>query len=288
VNTKRIVYRSIAVVIVAVFLGQHVNFADESTIDEKKVAEIFRATHDGWSVDEVLLDDDRRDAFLKACSAAGIQADEKQLLETLVHVRKSGKLNAKSTKSNRQQFDDELVAAEIAARRLHDEHGVHVDQVLVDPELRKKFDEVATSIMPDAKAYVLRKAALKLRKARQLKPELVLRVTDWKKDIVEMSVAEATEKLSTLSTRPAVYIFRDSTGYLYIGQTNNMRERMTKHLIESDRKALTEYLLKHSTSELRLELHIFQKGSPAEDTTVREAYESEMIRSRNPKLNVAP
>jgi predicted GIY-YIG superfamily endonuclease len=262
-------------------------FAGEA-IQESEIARVFSESHDGWSVDEVLLDDNRRNRFLDACRKAGIEGDEKSLLEKLIHVRKSGKLKVKATKSNRLEFGDELVAAEIAARALYDRHGVHTDHILLDPTLRKEFDEFAKSILPDATPYKLRKAAFRLRKSRQLKPELVLRVTDWKKEILEMSVADARKRLDEFSTRPAVYIFRDKTGYLYIGQTNNLRDRMTKHLVDSDRKALTDYLEKHSNSELQLELHIFQSGSPAEDTVVREAYESEMIRSRKPRLNIAP
>jgi hypothetical protein len=37
-----------------------------------------------------------------------------------------------------------------------------------------------------------------------------------------------------------------------------------------------------------IELHIFPKTSPARKLTVRRAYESELIRSREPKFNVRP
>ncbi len=275
--------------LLAIILMRPTSFAVVADkISEADIVRVFADSHDGWSVDEVLLDDDRRNRFIEACRKAGIEGDEKTLLEALIHVRKSGKLRAKATRSNRLEFGEELAAAEIAARGLYDRHGVYTDQILLDPVLRAEFDESAKSIMPSATAYALRKAAFRLRKSRKLKPELVSRVTDWKKDILEMSVADARKRLSELSTRPAVYIFRDNTGYLYIGQTNNLRERMTKHLMDSDRKALTDYLAQHSNSELQLELHIFQAGSPAEDTVVREAYESEMIRSRKPRLNIAP
>ena len=91
-----------------------------------------------------------------------------------------------------------------------------------------------------------------------------------------------------LHALPGVYIFRDSTGYLYIGQSNNLRTRLTKHLSGSDRKALAKYLGEQDLDRITLEMHVFGPGSPALSTTAREAYESELIRSRKPRLNLAP
>jgi excinuclease UvrABC nuclease subunit len=103
-----------------------------------------------------------------------------------------------------------------------------------------------------------------------------------------MSVEEAKKRIELIPKRPGIYIFRDSTGFLYIGQSNNLRERLTKHLAESDRKNLSDYLLKNAANDLMLEMHVFREGSPAEQTNVREAYESELIRSRKPRLNLSP
>jgi predicted GIY-YIG superfamily endonuclease len=103
-----------------------------------------------------------------------------------------------------------------------------------------------------------------------------------------MPIGEVMENLDAISEQPGVYIFRDSTGYLYIGQSNNLRTRLTKHLSGSDRKALAKYLGEQDLDRITLEMHVFGPGSPALSTTAREAYESELIRSRKPRLNLAP
>ena len=260
----------------------------EQSISKTTLQNAFASRHDGWSLDEVMLSDTLRKSVIDEVRKTLAEADEKQIWEELVRLRKSGKLEAKTTQRENTEYGDSIVAAEIAARRMQDEHSVTFDQILMDPKFLKQYDEIAHAIDDRSEVYTLRKAALRLRKSRQLKPELVLRVTDWKRDLITMSLDEARKSIETLPKRPGVYIFRDETGFLYIGQSNNLRERLTKHLEESDRLNLANYLSKSAASKMMLELHVFREGSPAEKTVVREAYESELIRSRKPRLNLSP
>jgi oxygen-dependent protoporphyrinogen oxidase len=262
----------------------------ESLSIDESLRKAFLKTHDGWSVDEVLLDDSRREAFLK--EARDLLKDsvvsDKSLLVRLVQLRKSNKLSIKATKSRDSDVTDFLVAAEIACRLMHDQHGVTSDQILCDPDLLKRFDEIGLSIVGGSDTYLLRKAALKLRKSSSLRPELLQRVTDWHVTIQEMPLSEATEGLEQIPESPGVYIFRDKSGYLYIGQASKLRTRLKKHFSDSDRKALMHYLKHAASDSLTLELHVFGPDSPAMNTVSREAYESELIRSRKPRLNLSP
>ena len=263
--------------------------SSEKSISKATLQKVFAESHDGWSLDEVLLHDERRAKVLAAASQQLPDISEQEIWEALVRLRKAGKLAAETTRRESTDYGDALAAAEIAARRIQDQYELPFDQILVNREKLDEYDKIAHAIGGETSdTYTLRKAAMKLRKSRELKPELVLRVNDWKREIQTMSIEEARARVSTLSTRPGVYIFRDATGFLYIGQSNNLRERLTKHLEESDRKQLAKYLSDQATGALTLELHIFAAGSPAEQTIVREAYESELIRSRKPRLNVAP
>ncbi len=265
-------------------------FSQEAALrpDPDTIRKAFESTHDGWSVDEVLLDDARREKFLGEVRLKMPSLQERQALEQLMRLRKSGKLEMKTTQRDSRDLSDVLVASEIAARHIQDLFGVHPDAILTHPEVRNEFDKVAQSVDPKASAYALRKGALRLRKSRELRPELTLRVTDWKRTIETMDLPTAKARVADFPKAHAVYIFRDKTGFLYIGQTNNLRERMTKHLNDSDRKSLARYLSEHSESDITLEIHLFASDSPAKETAVREAYESELIRSRKPRLNIAP
>lgn len=256
--------------------------------EENKLITAFEKSAAGWSVDEVMLHDERRHKFLSSCQNEGTSATEKELFESLLRVRKGGRLNLRATQSARVPLEEYTTAAEIAARRIADEKKAHFDQVLCDPELLSAFDKIAAELSPGTDAYLLRKAALRLRKARHLQPELVVQANNWNVKISDYSLEDLTRQLNELTTRPGIYIFRDATGYLYIGQSNNLRERLSHHLKESDRDQLRRYLLNKAGPELKIELHEFQEGSPGEKLTARRAYESELIRSRAPRLNLAP
>ncbi|MFN7874471.1 MAG: protoporphyrinogen oxidase [Pirellula sp.] len=255
------------------------------------IRQAFRATHEGWSVDEVLLRDERRQKFLsevrRVTALEPIPMTDREVFERLVKLRKSDKLDVKTTQSVRSDLSDYLVAAEIASRYLYDAYGVSSDQWLIDPKLLQEFDQTGLSIAKGDDSYLLRKAALKLRKSRSLRPELLQRVTDWDLVIKTYQLADLENNLLTLSEGPGVYIFRDDTGYLYIGQAANLRKRLKTHLTESDRKSLSKYL-EADDKLITVDLHIFGPNSPAQKTIVREAYESELIRSRKPRLNLAP
>ena len=70
---------------------------------------------------------------------------------------------------------------------------------------------------------------------------------------------------------------------VYIGECENLRKRLRKHLDHSDNKGLAHWLWQHGMSDLHLEFHVLP-----EDTTtrVRKALETELIASRQPTFNV--
>ena len=261
-------------------------------IADATILEAFKSAHDGWSVDELLIQDALRTNFLNAFrSSSSLEptaVHDKQLLERLIQLRQAGKLPVKSTKRNHSESSTWLPVAEIASRQMMDRFRANVDQWLADPTLLGKFDAAVQTIAPESKPEEVRRAALRLRKSRRLKPELMARVVDWKREIISMSVEQATEHLNELPQNAGIYIFSDKTGFLYIGQSNNLRTRLSKHLDQSDRKSLFEYLRANSQDQITLELHVFTKDSPANDTSAREAYESDLIRTRHPRFNVAP
>lgn len=276
---------------------------------EKLVAASFASTCLGWSSDEVLLQDVMRQRFVDEClkfssrpemadlpELVGLQGkaiSEEVFCRALLHVRKrGGKLpratRRASTKWKGTERERLNAAAEIAARRLFDELGLDTDSILVDPAARKKFDSYAKRIGNEFPAYDLRKAALRLRKQVELEPELLTRVTDWKRSFLDFQVDKVEQHFDEIPTDPGIYLFIDATGYLYIGQANNLRSRLEEHLRGSDRKALAEYLDSTDRAKVLLELHVFQKDSPGRELRVRRAYESELIRTRQPRLNQAP
>jgi predicted GIY-YIG superfamily endonuclease len=252
------------------------------------VTAAFREVHDGWSTDDVVLKDDLNQDFLAKCKEKLPDATAADCNWTLLNLRKAGRLGVVARKRERTDHDDYQHAAEIAARHVMDKYEQSIDRLLCDPERRAEFDKVAVAVAPDVEPYQLRKAAFGLRKARRLQPELVVRVADWDKEVLQLSAADIVSNGELVSDAPGIYIFRDSTGYLYIGESSSLKHRVNQHLDHSDRKSLAHYLWEKGNREITVELHVFSKDSPARNTTRRRAYESELIKSRKPRFNIAP
>lgn len=281
---------SLAIGFVFVFHGSPV-WSDETVIafSDGEVRSAFEKTHDGFSSDELIVDDRLWFAFM---NELGINCDDpasKRLQSFaalhLLKLRKSGKLNVQTVRSRREDVSAIIDTAEISIRTVLDRHDVTIDQVLCDPLLRDELQREAEIVSPKVSARLIRKAVLKLRKVRRLRPELVLRVAQWQTEVRTEPVADLD--LETIPNSPGVYLFRSDDGYLYIGEAVDLRDRMHQHLAGSHNSGLASVLASQRES-LTLELHVFGKESPGKQVTMRRAYESELIRSREPKFNLQP
>jgi len=254
------------------------------------VASAFSRSCGGYSTDELLITDELRKEFFVALAGSGepevSDDDRREALLCLLRLRKTGNLKSKTVLRGQPSEPAMRPTAEIAARVVIDRHRITTDTLLADPRYLRELQAEAEKISPSASAYQIRKAVLLLRKTRQLKPELVLQVAQWGRQIESMTLAET--RAAELPANPGVYLFRDATGYLYVGEAASLRSRLASHLSGSDRLKLAEYLGDQTKGEVSLELHIFDPDSPAKQLRVRRAYESELIRSRTPRFNVRP
>lgn len=253
------------------------------------LAAAFAEVHDGWSADEVLLRDDLQAAFLAAARRRIPELTSAQCNWGLINLRKAGLLgDVRATRRDQTDVAPLRAVAEIAARQVSDRHGASTDQIMADPALRAEFDSAVRAVDAEADLYSARKAAFQLRKARQLRPELITRIADWGRRVVARPAAEWREDPVSIPEQPGIYIFSDSTGYLYIGESDNLRRRLEGHLQDSDRKSLAAYLAAQGCDNIIIEIHTFEPGSRIGELAVRRAYESELIRSRNPRFNIRP
>lgn len=278
----------------AVFIAAVSAQADdaEPAVTPKAVIDAFAATSDGFSSDELLVRAELRDRFLKQLSPHRTlrEDEERDALLTLLRLRKAGKLNRPTMRRGEAVDEAILPVSEIATRVVTDRHRITTDTLLADPRYRQELlfeaEKIRRGIDPDQ----LNKGVLSLRKKRALRPELVLQVAQWDRDVRTYSLAKLKVELATekIPARPGVYLFRGATGYLYIGEAKNLARRLSEHLSGSDRVSLAEYLAGKDAAGVTVELHLFPPDSPARLTAIRRAYESELIRSRQPHFNVRP
>jgi hypothetical protein len=250
------------------------------------VKDAFLDVHDGRSTDDVVIDDSLNARFREKCGELLPDVDEIDFNWCLLNLRKDSGLGPVVTKRQRDDHSDYLHASEIAARQAEDTSEKTIDRVLCDPKLRSEFDATASQLAPGVGKYLLRKAALKLRKGRQLQPELTKRVADWQVDVRKCAASDLQDDPSQIPAVPGVYLFYDQTGYLYIGEAGNLRLRVSKHLDHSDRKALARYLWDNGVADLWVELHAFDPLSNGRLVGPRRAYEASLIKSRHPRFNI--
>jgi hypothetical protein len=248
----------------------------------------FIAVHCGRSTDDVVINQELNAAFISECRKRLVDVSEFDANWKLMNLRKSASLGDVTT--SRVRVDHSLYehASQIAARFLEDQSGLTIDRVLCDPSPRAEFDSIACGIAPDVPIYQLRKAALGLRKARRLQPEIIKRIANWDKEVISHLAEELRSNIDLIPRKPGVYIFRDNSGYLYVGEAASLRVRVSKHLDHSDRKALAYYFWENGIKDVTVELHAFAEESDAKKQSARRAYESDLIAKRQPRFNVRP
>lgn len=242
----------------------------------------FRAVCGGFSPDRVVADPGLNALFLEQCRQRGLVQPPRELNASLLNARKDGSLKG-SAPSKRTSFsseDDYRFASEVAVRHLGQRYSTTLDRIICDPELAAQFDAIAQEIAPGFAAVQYRWAALNLRKSKRLRPELVSRVVPSD----ELQLGRIDELDTTkIPVKQGVYIFFGSKDVLYVGEAENLRRRIEKHLDHSDNKGLARWLWENGAQDVRLEIRILPVST---EQRVRRALESELIHSRRPVFNV--
>ena len=241
----------------------------------------FEAAAGGFSPDRVVADPELNRVFLAGCREHGLAGSDATLNRALLNLRKKGDL--RGLKSKRSSFLNEgeyRFAAEIAARFIERRDGLTLDEILCDPLLAKEFDSLAASVSPGFTSAQYRWAALNLRKTTRLSPDLLSRVIGLQ-NAYNLRVSDL--ELGSVPLAPGLYMFFTVNTVLYVGEAENLQNRVRKHLDHSDNKGLARWLWEQGSEELHLELQVL----PAKTSTrVRRAIEIELIRSRNPLFNI--
>jgi len=248
---------------------------------KNKLRLAFEDASHGYSPDRVLADPDLRQDFLDRCRAFGLGGSDATLNRALLNLRKQGAL--RDRKSKRTSFPNEeqyRFAAEIAARFLERRDGISLDGIMCDSDLAVEFDTIAKKLAPGFSSVEYRWAALNLRKTRKLRPELLGRVVPAE-TVASYEVSRLD--LKQIPVRSGLYVFYTYDRVLYVGEAENLQNRIRKHLDHSDNKELARWLWEQDSPNLHLEIHVFPSTVV---TRVRRALETEMIRSRNPVFNI--
>lgn len=215
---------------------------------ESEIITAFSETHDGYSVDRLVLDPQLNQAFLDTCLRKGLEGDPLDLNRYLFRLRKSGKLKSagietdKRTSYSWDELDKFIDAAEIAWKLTADEHHVSLDDLFCDPMLAASFDKTAAQFAPGFQSLDYRWAALTVRKQSKLartRAEKMAR--EQNSTTLEMSKSTKLDKfdLDSCDDSPGLYVIRSGKKDLYVGETLNLKERLRRSFFgnQSGKKA---------------------------------------------------
>ncbi len=246
------------------------------------LVEAFDAVSDGYSTDRVVADPIFNQCFIAECRRYGLEDSDADLNRALLNLRKRGALadHARSRRTRVSDMDEYRFAAEIAVRFLERRDEISLDRIICDPKKAAEFDEVAQRIAPGYSPLQYRWAALGLRKAKKLEPELAGRIAS-PIHVINLRVSEIVP--TELPVSQGLYLFIAAEQLLYVGETENLRKRLKKHLEHSDNRGLARWIWEFGIENLHLEMQILEDNT---ETRVRKALELELIRSRQPIFNV--
>ena len=196
----------------------------------RAVVAAYKASHQGFSTDYTLADPELNAGFIEKCTQLGIAGEPVVWNQTLLRVRKQGKL-PKLAKPHRRitfrEMDSFSYASEVALHRISVEFDVTLDGILCDPELAALFDRTAGQFASDEHTpFEYRWAALALRKRAKLAKRLAQNYRAWLTD--DLPEAEPIDTvISKNYNQPGIYalIGRDELS-LYIGETFNLGEKI--------------------------------------------------------------
>lgn len=235
-----------------------------------------------FSPDRVIADPALNERFIAECRRRGLQEAIADLNRSLLNLRKTGGLSGRA-RPKRTHFEDQdayQFASEMAVRFLERRDKISLDQIICDPEKAAEFDALARNISPGFESLQYRWAALCLRKTKRLEPELVARVAPPLEVLFLRGDAIDWRDLPAVQ---GLYLLFTANQMLYVGETENLRTRLKKHLDHSDNKGFARWMWELGTTELHLELHVLDQATTVR---VRKALELELIRSRQPLFNV--
>jgi hypothetical protein len=246
------------------------------------MAEAFDAVSEGYSADRVVADPELNSRFVIECRQRGLQDSAGDLNRALLNLRKTGGLagRARSKRTHFPEEDDYRFAAEIAARFLERRDRISLDAIICNPDEAAEFDLVAQRIAPGYSPLQYRWAALNLRKSKHLEPEILGRVAPPVR-VINISVRDIVPDELPLSQ--GLYLFFAAQQLLYVGEAENLRKRLKKHLQHSDNQGLARWIWEFGTESLHLEIQVLEAQT---EVHVRKALELELIRSRQPVFNI--
>lgn len=244
------------------------------------IIQAFGEIREGYSVDRVIADPKLDRKFLSRCRELNVSGADYNLNWALMNERKKGNLShlPRTKRYTVQEIDEFEYASELAVRYLQNLNEVSLDQIICDPELAEKFDKYAAKLAPGFSPLQYRWSAFGLRKAGRLgkKQNKLDKQSDWE-NIGNVS----SLRLQKIPKGSGLYLFSSDDQRVFIGQTDDLRHRVEKHMDVSSSHGLPEWLWDTKKYPLRMGI----ASLPGVKRSMRQTIELSLIKEWRPQLN---
>jgi DNA modification methylase len=196
------------------------------------IVEAFFATRNGFPVDRVIADPELNEQFTATCIRLGLPGKPFDWNRRLMNLRKASYLKG-LTRSFRTTFPLEeksfyryKFACEIAIQRFEHDQEVTLDHILCDPKMARDFDQfVLTMLTEEPSSLMIRWFALRIRKAADRISQGSMKLNDF---IPMPRDVDNPFRLddSKIPASPGLYWLSDERRNLYVGETDNLLERL--------------------------------------------------------------
>ena len=257
-----------------------------SVPDMARIAQAYLEVREGYSIDRVVADPEFDRRFLCRCRELGLAGTDFELNWRLFNGRKNKWLpDLPKTKNYTPSRKDEFeFSSEIATRyvqeRIEKKRGgeISLDRIICDPDLAAEFDKIAARLAPGFSPIDYRWVALGVckasgRYASKAKEAKVLSFTDF--------VSTLSVKPSGIPTDQGVYLFRCEDESLFVGETDNLRQRIERHFDTSGKQGLPDWLYERGSRGINLSF----VPTPAISPTERKIIELGTVNRLTPCFN---
>ena len=238
----------------------------------------FAEIREGFSADRVIADPQLDRRFLRRCRELGLTGTDYELNWALLNARKNGLMSdlPKTKRFTLRETDEFEYASELAVRHLQLMRHVSLDQIICDPDLALEFDEYAKRLAPGFTPLEYRWVALGLRKAGRLQNQKAAELGSPELRVVS-SVPRL--KVSSLPRTEGLYMFASGADPVFLGQTDNLRHRIERHMDVSNSCGLPDWLWDKGALDVAL------VETPGVTRAERQSAELLLVKRLHPVLN---
>lgn len=252
-------------------------------IDVRHLKEAFlaaRATFkDRGSTDLYIADPERNTVFLALCRQLGIRASDYRINKTLFNARKNKLLPGLQSQRTIIEYGEFAFASEFAATQLRYKTGASIDDILCDPALAFRFDEIARNVTPGFSSFEYRWAILSIRKSGRQKK--------WRSQASFRLPKFTTgfrlfrDPIEQIPQRSGVYLLYEKQKPLYTRSAVDLRHGVELHRSANILKAINEKLWRPNPDDFLVDFAKVDRP-----IGFLQALERKLVEERHPVFNI--